>query len=88
MNNDFDDDDSEFLEPDPDSVAADRLLGLVVPPRARVIRGKDGRTIIHDELTYLEERFRKQGGLPVTFWAEDWSPETFMGPLASRRPRE
>jgi len=59
-----------FSAPDPDTVAADQPLGLIVPSTARVIRSKTGE-LIWDELAAKEFGFRMSGGATIIFEEED-----------------
>jgi hypothetical protein len=68
---DFDDGDSDdFSGNDDPATIADRPLGLVVPPRARLITDATTGELLYDELAAWEADFRKRGR-PVLEFEED-----------------
>jgi len=69
MSDDFLDDDSYFDGSDPTTPQADRALGLVVGPIARVILGPKGE-VIFDELMENERRWRRRGRPTIRFIEE------------------
>jgi hypothetical protein len=69
MSNDFDDDDAFFSSGD-DPAKADLPLGLVVPPRARLIFDDKGG-ILYDENAENELAFRRRGMPRVQFFEAD-----------------
>jgi hypothetical protein len=74
---DFDDDDSDiFFAGNDETPQADRPLGLVVGPRARVIRNAKGE-LIWDELAEMERAYRAKGRPVIVFEQDDESAGGF-----------
>lgn len=72
---DFDDGDGFDVFQNEDETPADRPLGLVVGPKARVIRNAKGE-LLWDELAALERAHRVSGGKRVAFEEGDDDRET------------
>lgn len=74
---DFDDeDDDNFFAGNDETPQADRPLGLVVGPKARVIYDAKGQ-VLYDELGQMERAYRFKGGAVIVFEEEGESAAGF-----------
>jgi hypothetical protein len=71
--NDFDDDGFDVFQGGDEAPKADAPLGLIVPPRAVVIRNPKGE-VIFDGLSEAEAAYRRNGRPPVVFEEGDDIP--------------